>query len=297
MWWRWSTDYRPAREMKREAKMDKILKEQEKELAQTVSSTTSTVETPSMGGAATTTATTSAKIPAVKDMQVSFGILMYHYIDDKSPTPRSAELHVRPEILDQQIKELLSKGYTFVTLDQAYDMFIKNGKTPPKTLVLTFDDGYRSFYTDAYPILKKYKVPASFYIISNDIGHAGNVTWDMLKELSRDPLIEIGAHTMSHRNLKKMSDDEQRHELGQNKKDLEEKLGIKVTTIVYPYGEYNTSTKRIAKELGFKGGAAVYNGRRPSTNDYFNWRRVLIQNKDVGDTLIRVLYGAFEIVK
>jgi peptidoglycan/xylan/chitin deacetylase (PgdA/CDA1 family) len=242
------------------------------------------------------TLSSTSKLPAVQDMQVNFGILMYHYIGDTDPkmSKSAASLHVATENLENQIKYLLDKGYHFVTLSEAYDMFIKTGKTPPKIVVLTFDDGYRSFYTNAFPILKKYKVKASAYIISQDIGRAGNVTWDMLKEISRSGLVEIGAHTVNHKNLKKLSDDDQRFQMGQNKKDLEEGLRIKVTTIVYPFGEHNTSTKQIAKELGFKGGAAVYNGSRPSTKDLYNWRRVQVQNKDVGDELMKVLYTAFE---
>ena len=295
----WFTDANsPARsEVKRQIKMEKILSEQDKELSRIISATSSV----GIASALTTTTTTSTahKIPAVKDMKIGFGILMYHYIGDMPPhTPKNAQnLHVTAEHLEQQIKYLLAKGYHFVTLNEVYDMFIKDGTAPPKTLVLTFDDGYRSFYTNVFPILKKYQVKASAYIISQDIGHKGNVTWDMLKEISKSGLVEIGDHTVNHKSLKKLSDDEQRFQMGQNKKDLEDGLGITVNTIVYPFGEYNTSTKRIAEEIGFKGGAAVYNGKHPSRNDLFNWRRVQIQNKDVGDGLIKVLYGAFEVVQ
>jgi peptidoglycan/xylan/chitin deacetylase (PgdA/CDA1 family) len=284
--------------------MQNLLEEQNKQLASAVAPTTTDQFTGEEGVSTTTISVTStvvsstvSKLPPVKDMKVDFGILMYHYIDDNPLHSKIADLHVSPEILEAQIKYLLNKGYKFVTYNEALDLFKKDGKVPPKTLALTFDDGYRSLYTEAFPILKKYHVKASAYIISQDIGHKGNVTWDMLKELSKSGLIEIGDHTVNHKNLKRLSEEDQRFQIGQNKLDLEKGLGITVNTVVYPYGEYNTTTEKIAQELGFKGGAAVYNGVRPSVNNFYNWRRVQIQDKDVGDELLKTLYIAFEYLK
>ena len=301
IWWLWQVDLLPTRD----AKMHTLLQEQNKQLNEVSSVPTSTVaKMPDMPGLSTsTTHTTStatstiSKLPPIKDMKVGFGILMYHYIDDNPHHSKAVDLHVLPEVLDAQIKYLLDKGYTFVTFNEAVDMFKKNGKTPPKTLVLTFDDGYRTLYTAAFPILKKYHVEASAYIISQDIGHEGNVTWGMLKELSKSGLIEIGDHTVNHKDLKKLSEADQRFQIGQNKEDLEKGLGITVNTIVYPYGEYNTTTEKIVKDFDFNGGAAVYNGVRANTKDYYNWRRVQMENKDVGDELLKTLYIAFEYGK
>jgi peptidoglycan/xylan/chitin deacetylase (PgdA/CDA1 family) len=300
VWWFSRVGIHPVRD----AKMQNLLEEQNKQLADAIAPTTTDQFTGEEGVSTTTVSTTStivsstiSKLPPIKDMKVGFGILMYHYIDDNPHHSKVADLHVVPETLEAQIKYLLNKGYTFVTYNEALDLYKKDGKVPPKTLVLTFDDGYRSLYTAAFPILKKYHVKASAYIISQDIGHEGNVTWDMLKELSKSGLVEIGDHTVNHKNLKKLSEADQLFQIGQNKTDLEKGLGITVHTMVYPYGEYNTTTEKIVKDLNFKGAAAVYNGVRPNTNNFYNWRRVQIENKDVGDELLKTLYVAFEYNK
>ena len=131
-----------------------------------------------------------------KVYQVRFGILMYHHIDYKNK-----RLSVKPENLDKQIKYLLDSGYHFVKLSEAFKAFASStSSTYPndKTLVLTFDDGYRDFYLNAYPILKKYNVPGSLYIINQDIGKRGNVTWEMIRQIHDEKLVEIGVHTVNH---------------------------------------------------------------------------------------------------
>jgi peptidoglycan/xylan/chitin deacetylase (PgdA/CDA1 family) len=239
--------------------------------------------------------TTSPKSVASR-YDVPFAILMYHHLNS-SPKPREVKLTVTPENLERQISFLLSRGYHFVTLNQAIDDFIRDGHALQKTVVLTFDDGYRSFYTVAYPLLKKYHIPASVFVINQDIGKRGNLTWAMMKEMIKSGLVEVGVHTVNHKPLGKLSEEKARYQIAESKRLLEEGLGIPMTTIVYPFGNFNSTTKHLAKELGFKGAASVYFGQKPTAKDLFSWRRVQIQNKDQGEGLLRLLYAAFVVVK
>lgn len=227
---------------------------------------------------------------------IPFGILMYHHIDD-NPEFTRRKLSVTPENFERQVSFLLDRGYHFVTLDQAFEYVIREGHAPLKTLVLTFDDGYRSFYTAAFPILKKYQIPASVYVINQDIGKRGNLTNDMLKDLTRSGLVEIGAHTVNHKILSHLSESEQFFQLAKSKQKLEELLKIPITTVAYPFGKYNVSTTRLSENIGFKGGVSVYFGKKPAASHRYDWRRVQIQNKDQGEGLLRLLYAAFIVVK
>ncbi len=227
---------------------------------------------------------------------VPFGILMYHHIDH-SVRFTAKKLSVTPENLEKQVTFILGRGYHFVTLDQAFEYFARDGRAPTHTLVLTFDDGYRSFYTSVFPLLKKYQIPASLYVINQDIGKRGNVTWDMMKEMIKSGFVEIGVHTVNHRPLSKLSESSQRFQLEESKRELERGLGIPITTVVYPFGRYNSTTVRLVEELGFKGGASVYFGKRPGKNNHYDWRRVQVQNKHQGEDLLRLLYAAFVVVK
>ena len=230
-----------------------------------------------------------------KVYQVRFGILMYHHIDYKNK-----RLSVKPENLDKQIKYLLDSGYHFVKLSEAFKAFASStSSTYPndKTLVLTFDDGYRDFYLNAYPILKKYNVPGSLYIINQDIGKRGNVTWEMIRQIHDEKLVEIGVHTVNHLPLGKVKPETAYYQMAKSKELLEAGLKDKVDTIVYPFGSFNNSVKKQAKDIGFIGAASVYFGQRPSSQDLYSWRRVMVTNSDINVLLLRKLYIGFELIK
>ncbi len=229
-----------------------------------------------------------------KTYHINFGILMYHHINYKVK-----RLSVRPEILDAQIKYLLDQGYQFIKLSEAFKTFASASSTRPydKTLVLTFDDGYRDFYLNAYPVLKKYNVPAGLYVINQDIGRPGNVTWEMIKQLDKEGLVEIGVHTVNHLPLGKLKPDTAYYQMAKSKELLEKGLSHKVDTIVYPFGSFNNNVKKQAEQIGFIGAASVYFGNRPSGQDLYAWRRVMITNSDIGAVLLRKMFIAFELVK
>jgi peptidoglycan/xylan/chitin deacetylase (PgdA/CDA1 family) len=220
---------------------------------------------------------------------------MYHHINFKH-----SKLAVRPEIFEEQIKFLLSRGYRFVKLSDAFKTFASSASSSSpydKTLVLTFDDGYRDFYLNAYPILKKYNVPASFYVINQDIGRPGNVTMEMIKNLHQEGLVEIGAHTVNHLALGRLKPEAAFYQMIKSKELLERELNTTIETIIYPFGSFNANVKKQAQQIGFLGGASVYFGQRPSSQDLFAWRRVMITNSDLGQILLRKIFIAFEVVK
>lgn len=232
----------------------------------------------------------------LKKPDVHFGILMYHQVTN-TPPPKQRRFAVSPEIFEQQISYLVDRGYTFVTVDRLFDLVTSSSTPLDKTLALTFDDGYRSFYTNVFPVLKKYNIPATEYVITQDIGKQGSLTWDMLGELVNSGLVEIGAHTVNHLSLKALPVEKQRYQIGESKRILEEGLNISVTTVAYPFGLYGKGTKEVVKDLGFKGAVSIFSGDKPTSTDTFAWRRVAITNADIGEKLLRALYVAFEVVK
>lgn len=226
---------------------------------------------------------------------VEFGILMYHHITN-DPNYKHSRLTVSPEILDQQVVYLLNKGYQFLTLSQALETFAGNVK-PNKKLVLTFDDGYRDFYEQAYPILKKYNAPATLFVINTDIGRAGNITSAMLKEMRDGGLVEIGAHTLNHPYLTKLKEMEAEKQILTSKLDLENMVGAAVRVLAYPFGAYNKRVVNLAKQAGYVGAVSVFFGEKPSADNIFVWRRVMVTNAEIGDNLLKKIYLAFSAAK
>lgn len=234
-----------------------------------------------------------------KQKLVPFGILAYHHIgpDAKGNYNRWC---VYPEIFFQQIKDLKKAGYRFVTLAEAMEKFkTTSSSTVPfqKTLVLTFDDGYRDFYTGAYPFLKENQISATLFVITQDVGHSGNVTWEMMKEMQAGGLVEIGSHTVHHSNLSRGSERNIRSEIFDSKKILEEKLGSKIKTFAYPYGASSPTAIRLAEEAGYIGAVRVLAGKKPSSENMFVWRRMVAENNDVGEKFLKKVYSAFTVLK
>lgn len=203
-------------------------------------------------------------------------ILMYHYIEhvkDAGDKIRIS-LNILPETLDKQIQTLADAGYTFITASDLADILDGIKPIPPKPIMLTFDDGYRDFYTGAFPILKKYNVKSVAYIISGFINKPNNLTDSQLEEIAKSGLVEIGAHTVHHLALKGLSDQTAKDEIINSKIQLEQKLGIPITAFAYPYGSFDINTIQFVKEAGFRTAVSTIPGAEVSNQVRFLTYRI-----------------------
>ncbi len=208
--------------------------------------------------------------------KVKVPILVYHYVEyvkDRKDTIRKS-LSTAPHVLESQIKTLIADGYTFITFKKLDQYFDGREKIPEKSIILTFDDGYEDFYTDVFPILRKYNVPAVQYVISGFIDKPNYMTDKQLKEVIESGLVEIGAHTVDHRNLKYLSDKDAQWEISQSKKDLQEKYHILVDAFAYPYGGYNDNTPELVKKGGFITAVTTESGFMLSNDSRFTLYRI-----------------------
>src|SRR5690606_30844688 len=112
---------------------------------------------------------------------------------------------------------------------------------PYKPIVLTFDDNYQGFYDNALPILQELNFPSAVFVhtgfVGNKEGAHPKMSWDTLKEISRNPLVTIAGHTISHPILEGMSEEAQRKELFESKQVLESQLGLPCNFLAYPEGK------------------------------------------------------------
>ena len=222
--------------------------------------------------------------------EVKVPILVYHYVEyvkDSNDIIRKS-LSTTPLVLENQIKTLLENGYELISFKRL-DQYLEGIKPlPKKSVILTFDDGYEDFYTDVLPILKKYKVNATQYLVSGFVGKRNYMNEFQVKEIIKSGLVEIGAHTVSHDNLKLSPDNIAIQEIEQSKKDIEKKYNISVTTFAYPYGDYNERTPGIVKRAGFKTAVTVEDGFIISANERFTLFRIH-PGIDVGSDLLKKL--------
>jgi len=181
-------------------------------------------------------------------------ILMYHYISVNPRAPADSlrtRLSVPPAQFAQQLAYLHQAHYTTITLDALVDALHGRTLLPPKPVVLTFDDGYADFFTNAYPLLRHYGDKATIYIITHKVGIPGYLSWKQLHLLAAAPLITIAAHTRTHPELPALSPQQSWAELAGSKTDLETHLGITVRHLAYPDGHYTPTTLVQAAQIGF----------------------------------------------
>ncbi|NTU46388.1 polysaccharide deacetylase family protein [Candidatus Roizmanbacteria bacterium] len=203
-------------------------------------------------------------------------ILMYHYVeaygDPKDVVRRG--LTVNPETFEQELKRLVEGGYTMYFAKDMNDML--SGETQPiaKGMVLTFDDGYEDFYTVVFPLLKKYHVKATVYVIYNYIDRKGFLTEREIQELINSGLVEIGCHTFDHAYLKNMQYEAARHQIIESKAKFEERFGIVVETFAYPFGAYDNNAVQLAKEAGYKLAVSVVPGAIHGADSRFYLTRI-----------------------
>lgn len=219
------------------------------------------------------------RIATVSAKTVRIPIVMYHYIEyvDRTKDPGRANLATPPNYLEREVNSLKQTGHTFLFAKDLPNIVSHIQNIPPKPVVLTFDDGYEDFYWNALPILKKYNVKATLYVIANFIGRRGLPPYLTIKELEeiRDSgLVEIGAHTLDHAYLKGLKVDVVRKEIFGSKADLEKLLGIPIVSFAYPYGAFDKQALEITKAAGFTNAVSVIPGVNQSEDNLYYFYRL-----------------------
>ncbi len=200
-------------------------------------------------------------------------VLMYHAIDHND---KATKLSVSPESFEKQMEFLHKNKYNVLTLDRLA-AYIKNKKgIPLKTVAITFDDGFYNNYQSAYPVLKKYNIPATIFVIVGKIGQPGYVGWKEIKEMSDSGVVTIGSHTLSHKWLPEMGTRQLKSELSGSKAMLEERIGKPVNALCYPIGAHDQRVEREASLAGYTCAVATNPGRFSPIDDVYSIKRVKV---------------------
>ena len=177
-------------------------------------------------------------------------VLMYHYITNEYVDIRPGCKHT-PRVFEETLLRLKSEGYIFVSIDEM--MEIVKSKGTKKFAVITFDDIMDNVYTNAYPILKKHNLPFALFVATTFIDRGDGVSTIHLKEMAADTLCTIGAHSVTHCNLRKC--DNAMEEIIESKFILEKKIGRSIDYFAYPYGKHEHVSRKVmqqAKAAGYK---------------------------------------------
>ncbi len=199
---------------------------------------------------------------------------MYHYLGgnpDLRDTIRTS-LSATPYWFEKQLQYLHGHGYQTIAFN---DLFHAHNFKP---VILTFDDGYRDFYLNAYPLLKKYQAKATIFIVPGFLDKPGYLFSWQLQELAKDPLITLGAHTMHHAYLPSLKPQDAVKEIQDSKNILEKNFGRPVTVFAYPYGAFNDQLVKIVSAAGFKMAVSTIFGANETIENPFTLPRIRVGN-------------------
>ncbi len=225
------------------------------------------------------------KVNSSSDYMVRVPVLMYHYIRTGVPVTEtlSQGLSVGPEMLDQQLNYIAQNGYQTISFNDLYEALENKTPLPPKSVILTFDDGYRDFYTTAFPLLKKYNLRAvSFYVVGY-YNYPGYMNWDMVSEIHSSGLVDVESHTLGHLMLTTLPIEAAKNEIFESKRILEEKLQKKVNYFAYPYGDFNEGVVNLVKEAGYKLAFSTRVGSDLHSSEKMFLKRVSVNGYDSFD--------------
>ena len=206
--------------------------------------------------------------PEPIDLSSQVIVLCYHRFEDK---PKDS-LAIKPAEFEAQMQILKDNGITVIPMADFLAWRRGEKSIPPKSAIISIDDGYITGYSVAWPILKKFGYPFTMFIYTDYVkggpkSGGQSVSWQQLAEM-RDAGVDIQSHTVSHSSLsaKKGKNDEQytawlKSELAGSKEILEKNLGIQVKAIAYPYGLHNEAVREAVKQAGYEAAFTVYGQR------------------------------------
>jgi peptidoglycan/xylan/chitin deacetylase (PgdA/CDA1 family) len=178
---------------------------------------------------------------------------------------------------------LKENDYRVVSLDQFVDFMQFKAQLPDRAVVITADDGWKSFYQIAYPILKKYGYPSTLFVYtdfpeSDDLA----LTWPMIKEMAKNG-VDVECHSKTHRNLRMQRDEDFKayvntleSELKVVQSEMQRKGGLTCRYLAYPYGGHNPLVVALTQKYGFRAAFTVTRGSNAYSAQDFLVRRSMI---------------------
>ncbi len=210
-------------------------------------------------------------------------ILMYHSVADASP-PELQTWTATPAQFAAQMGWLAEQGYRALTVSQLVQMRQAGQPLPERAIVLTFDDGYANFLSTAMPIMAKHGLASTLYVTTGFVDHQRHLfgtqpsilTWPQLREIQRNPLVEIGAHTHDHSPLDRLNRADAEREITLPKQRLEQELGQRIESFCYPFGFNSAAVRAQVKAAGYTSACAIYYRTSAPNEDAFALSRFLI---------------------
>lgn len=213
----------------------------------------------------------------------SLPVLMYHRIAPVNARSTVKGHYVHPRLFEKQMAALKRLGYQSIRLDEVDEPRVE------KPIVITFDDGYVNFLTDALPSLKRHGFTATVFLVADLLGKTNE--WDSRNGDVEEPLMSIeqieqarsegtdfGSHTLSHADLAAVDEAEAWRQIADSKSVLEKALGNPISTFCYPYGRKTPKVQEMVREAGYRLACSTEKGMNTRDTDRFALRRINVRS-------------------
>jgi peptidoglycan/xylan/chitin deacetylase (PgdA/CDA1 family) len=227
---------------------------------------------------------------------------MYHSISQVA-SRRFRRFAVSPEHFEEHLRLIRESGFVCVTVSALVEMLRRPyARLPAPCIALTFDDGLEDFFTSALPLLVKYAMVGTLYVVTGYVGERAQwladsgegerrmLSWSQIAAVSRAG-IEIGAHTVTHPALDTIPVGHARAEICNSKHELEDRIGRQVRSFAYPFGFYDRAVRELVEEAGFESACAVRYATSSRQDDRFALPRHIVRGDARGRDIGALLAG------
>ncbi len=246
-------------------------------------------------------------------------VLVYHKVTRDAETASQLTCAVSTAQFVRQMAWLDADGFEPISIQTYTGCLVGRRPFPRRSLLITFDDGYRSVYTRAYAVLKKYNYPAVVFLTTDFIGGSRwfpsdekyrdlpaavqdelePLTWEEVREMT--PLVTAGSHSVSHPRLGTLARAETDREVRQSKEQIEARLGTECVWFAYPHGiqhhgDYSDESRTALLEAGYRVAFNSEIGRNAPHDDPYTQNRIEAGDKDSHLLLKAKLLGGYDWV-
>ncbi|NQU94897.1 MAG: polysaccharide deacetylase family protein [Candidatus Omnitrophica bacterium] len=216
-------------------------------------------------------------------------ILAYHAIESSDPSKDLMGLAVLPSVFEMHMRYLKEEGFCVIGLLDLAESLRKGIAPPKRSIVITFDDGYKSILTNAMPIVKKFDFKATLFVNIYFLEQKlpKHVYWHSWQTLDWGDLIKlgqagfsIGSHALTHKRLTEIDREALIGEIAGSRETIEKNIHDKIYAFSFPHGKYTNETKNILKQEGFLCACSSVNGINDKNADIFTLKRTEITGFD-----------------
>ncbi len=228
-------------------------------------------------------------------------ILLYHSVDETVPSVYSPYA-VSPSLFDSHMHTISANGFVTLTVSELARHFRQKTPVPDRCVLVSIDDGLLDFGLGAMPVLQKYGLKATLFVVAGLVGKSSQwleplgqgkrpmLNWQQLRAFAGQG-VEIGAHSLSHPQLDILNARQAAAEIGTSRKLLQDGLGQPVISFAYPHGYASQTTRNLVRLAGYECACRVRNAYTQQTEDQFGLSRINIDSSVTPEILESILFG------